>query len=103
MSDEASAIGGARFFDEQRRDRGWAGRVTRRIQRVSGLTVLDVVAPEPGLATFLTALDKARLGVKTTGTATESYSFVWASGYRNGLHIRIQGVVEKGSSIPTVA
>src|SRR5262245_13871292 len=85
--------GGARFLDEQDRDRGWAGKVTRRPQGISGLTVLDVSAPEPALATFLTSLDRARLHVQHTTSSGESYTFAWASGYENGPHIRIQGVL----------
>ncbi len=85
--------GGARFFDETTRDRGFARKVTRRAPGLGGLTVLDVAAPEPALAQFLTTLDKHRLSVHFTELAGESYVFRWASGYHNGLDIRIQGVL----------
>lgn len=95
MKSESEERSGARFFDEKSRDRGWAGKVTRRVQQVTGLTILDVTTPEPSLASFLTALDKARLSVQHTGTSAESYTFVWASGYANGTDIRVQGVLER--------
>jgi hypothetical protein len=85
---------GARFFDEDRRDRGWAGKVTRRAPGLSGLTVLDVASAEPHLASFLTALDKNRLTVQATGVSGESFAFVWASGYSNGQQIRVQGILD---------
>lgn len=88
--------GGARFLDEHDRYRGWAGRVTKRIQALTGLTVLEVSSPEPQLAMFLTGLDKARLRVQHTDSVGESYTFTWASGYENGANIRIQGMVEAG-------
>lgn len=91
--DESTKPAGARFFDENDRDRGWAASVTRRAPGLSGLTVLDVASPENGLATFLTALDKTRLTVQSTGTSGESLVFQWASGYSNGPHIRVQGVL----------
>jgi len=84
-------------MDEQDRDRGWAGQVTRRAQGLSGLTVLDVSASEPTLAAFLTALDRTRLRVQLTSSTGESYTFAWASGYVNGSQIRIQGVLESGA------
>jgi hypothetical protein len=92
---QAASRGGARFLDDHDRDRGWAAVVTRRVQAVSGLTVLDVTAPEPALATFLTTLDKMQLSVHHTGESADSYTFSWASGYQNGTQIRIQGVVDR--------
>ena len=89
--------GGARFFDANKRDRGWARKVTRRAHAVGRLTVLDVETNEPSLATFLTGLDKDPLRVQDTGDAGECYTFVWASGYENGSAIRIQGILEPTS------
>jgi hypothetical protein len=89
--------GGARFFDGDKRDRGWARKVTRRAQAVGRLTVLDVETTEPSLAAFLSGLDKAPLRVQDTGNSGESYTFTWASGYENGTGIRIQGILD-GSS-----
>jgi hypothetical protein len=89
--------GAARFLDEQDRDRGSAGMVTRRVKGLSSLTVLDVSAPDPSLVTFLTTLDRSRLSVQHTPPSEESYTFAWASGYANGSKIRIQGVLETGA------
>lgn len=85
--------GGARFFDEDSRDRGWAAKVTKRVQALTGLTVLDIASSEPMLTDFLTALDKGRLTVQHTDASGERYTFSWASGYENGKEIRVQGVV----------
>jgi hypothetical protein len=90
MSDRQS---GARFFDERRVDRGWAGKVTRRVRLIDGLTTLDVTTNERELAAFLSSLDRSPLLVQHTDTDGESYQFVWASGYDNGVAIRIQGVI----------
>jgi hypothetical protein len=84
---------GARFFDENKQDRGWARKVTRRSQSIGRLTVLDVVTDEAPLARFLVGLDKSRLNIQCTDVAGESYTFAWASGYENGSQIRIQGVL----------
>ena len=86
--------GGARFFDVDKRDRGWARKVTRREKAVGRLTVLDVESPEPSLAAFLTGLDKAPLRVQDAGASGSSYTFTWASGYENGTSIRIQGILD---------
>ena len=91
MSSNKSA---ARFFDEQRRDRGWASQVTRRVRRIDGLTTLDVTTNEAGLAAFLRSLERSRLRVQCTDDEGESYTFAWASGYQNGSQIRIQGALE---------
>jgi hypothetical protein len=85
---------GARFFDEHRRDRGWA-KVTRRVRPIDGLTTLDVTTAEPDLAAFLSALDRAPLRVQSTELDGESYTFAWASGYENGRAIRVQGALEQ--------
>jgi hypothetical protein len=84
---------GARFFDENKRDRGWAKKVTKRAQAPGRLTVLDVVTTEPSLASFLTGLDRSGLRVQYTDVSGASYTFAWASGYENGTQIRIQGVL----------
>lgn len=86
--------GGARFFDEDERGRGWAARVTRRSHRLTGLTLLDVSGAEPALLLFLAALDKRRLTVQHTDALGDLYTFVWASGYASGDGIRVQGVLE---------
>jgi hypothetical protein len=85
---------GARFFDEQRHDRGWASQVTRRVRRIDGLTTLDVTTNDAALSAFLSSLERSRLRVQCTDNAGESYTFAWASGYRNGAQIRIQGALE---------
>jgi len=84
---------GARFFDEERHDRGWAVKVTKRARGIGRLTVLDVVTKEPTLASFLTALDRKWLRVQCTDESGACYTFAWASGYENGSEIRIQGVL----------
>ena len=86
-------VGGARFFDENKRDRGWAKKVTRRSQSIGRLTVLDVVTTETSLADFLVGLDKSGLRVQCTDVSGESFVFAWASGYENGSQIRVQGVL----------
>ena len=91
MSNDKS---GARFFDQHRHDRGWASQVTRRVRPIDGLTTLDVTTNDAGLAAFLSSLERSRLRVQTTGDEGESYTFAWASGYRNGLQIRVQGALE---------
>lgn len=85
---------GARFFDEHRHDRGWASQVTRRVRRIDGLTTLDVTTNEAGLTAFLSSLERSRLRVQSTSDESESYTFAWASGYRNGSQIRVQGALE---------
>jgi hypothetical protein len=86
---------GARFFDEHRRDRGWATKVTRRVRPIDGLTTLDVTTAEPALAAFLSGLDRAPLLVQSTDMDGESYTFTWASGYEHGRAIRVQGALER--------
>ena len=85
---------GARFFDEHRHDRGWASQVTRRVRRIDGLTTLDVTTQEAGLVAFLSSLERSRLRVQSTADEGESYTFAWASGYRDGSQIRVQGALE---------
>ena len=84
---------GARFFDENKNDRGWASKVTRRVHAIGRLTILDVFTKEISLANFLTALDRKALRVQCTDLDGASYTFAWASGYENGTQIRIQGVL----------
>ena len=90
----AVAHDGASFFDGKERDLGWAAKVSRRPPTLGGLTSLDVTAADPSLATFLRSLDKGRLFVRSTDVLGESFVFAWASGYANGLNIRVQGVLE---------
>ena len=87
-------MSGARFFDKQRRDRGWASQVRRWVRRIDGLTTLDVTTDESGLETFLSSLDRSPLRVQNTNGEGESYTFVWASGYKDGSKIRVHGVLE---------
>jgi hypothetical protein len=86
---------GARFFDEHRRDRGWASQVRRRVRRIDGLTTLDVTTNEAGLTAFLSSLERSRLRVQSTEDEGESFTFAWASGYRSGSQIRVQGALER--------
>ena len=92
-ADADAGPSGARFFDEERHDCGWATKVTKRAQSIGRLTVLDVVTKEPSLASFLTALDRKALQVQCTDMSGVCYTFAWASGYENGAQIRIQGVL----------
>lgn len=85
---------GARFFDEHRHDRGWATQVKRRVRRIDGMTTLDVTTNDAGLTTFLSSLERSRLRVQCTDDERESYTFAWASGYKNGAQIRVQGRLE---------
>jgi hypothetical protein len=82
---------GARFFDENKRDRGWASKVVRRERSLDRLVVLDVTSTDAALRVFLSSLDQAPLSVQQTGDEAESYTFAWASGYDNGATVRIQG------------
>jgi hypothetical protein len=85
---------GARFFDEKRRDLGWAAKVLRRTPGLGGLTVLDIATAEPVLALYLRSLDKKPLFVQPMDLSGEAFAFTWASGYANGQDIRVQGVLE---------
>jgi hypothetical protein len=89
---------GARFFDDQKRDRGWASKVVRRESVLGRLTVLDVTTTDPALLTFLGSLDKSPVRVQETGTESVCYLFVWASGYDNGPTVRVQGILEDASN-----
>ena len=82
---------GARFFDGDKRDRGWATKVVRRERSLDRLVVLDVTSTDAALRTFLSSLDQAPLSVQQTGDEAESYTFAWASGYDNGATVRVQG------------
>src|SRR5512140_569204 len=94
-SEASGSRDGARFFDEKKRDLGWAARVSKRNHpTLGGLTVLDIATAEPSLALFLRSLDKGRLFVQPTAVLGESFAFTWASGYANGQEIRVQGVLE---------
>ena len=93
MSDDGVVASGARFFDRGR-DLGWARKVTKRARMVSTLTTFDVAGAEPELAKLLSFLDRGRLRIQCTDLEGTSYEFRWASGYGNGLDVRIQGVLE---------
>jgi hypothetical protein len=94
-SEVSGTIEGARFFDEKKRDLGWAGKVSKRNHpTLGGLTVLDIATADPSLALFLRSLDKGRLFVQPTAVLGESFAFAWASGYANGQEIRVQGVLD---------
>ena len=85
---------GARFFDEQKRDRGWASKVVKRERALGRLVVLDVTATDSSLLAFLGSLDKSPLRVQQTDVEGENYVFAWASGYENGGTVRIQGILQ---------
>lgn len=85
---------GARFFDEQKCDRGWASKVVRRQRAAGRLVVLDVTASDSSLVAFLSSLDKSPLRVQQADVEGESYVFAWASGYENGATVRIQGILQ---------
>jgi hypothetical protein len=76
---------GARFFDEKKRDLGWATKVFKRDPSLGGLTVLDVTTAEPALALFLRSLDKGRLFVHSTDSVRISASRVCLRA-NSGLH-----------------
>ena len=82
-----------RFFDEHERERGRASKVVKRERAPGRLIVLDVTEPDRALLSFLRSLDRSPLRVQQTGTAGESYAFAWASGYKDGPTVRIQGVL----------
>lgn len=92
--DTSKEQGGAHFYDEHKQDRGWAKVIVKRRPALGGLTVLDIVTTEPGLGSFLRALDKAPLQVHQTGENGVTYRFAWASGYANGAMVRVQGVLQ---------
>jgi len=92
----ASEQSGARFFDEQKRERGWAAKVVRRERAPGALVVLDVTTTDADLKSFLGSLDRSALRVQQTGIEGTTYVFVWASGYENGPTIRVQGVLRDG-------
>jgi hypothetical protein len=96
MNDRPREAGGARFFDRNKRDRGWASAVTRRDkgQSLSSLTVIDVIGAESELVVFLTHLDRSHLVVRESNGGGPLYKFRWASGYANGEAVRIQGVLD---------
>ena len=88
-------VGGARFFDERRCDRGCAREVVRRVSLLGRLVVLDILSSDQPLLAFLRALDKSPLHVQALETDGPSYRFIWASGYENGAGaIRLQGVLQ---------
>jgi hypothetical protein len=93
MADEQS---GARFFDEQKRERGWAAKVVRRERAPGSLVVLEVTTTNADLKSFLGSLDRSALRVQQTGIEGTTYIFAWASGYENGATIRVQGVLRDG-------
>ena len=87
---------GARFFDEHKRERGWAAKVVRRQRAPGSLVVLEVTTTDAGLLSFLGSLDKSPLRVQQTGAEGTTYTFAWASGYDNGPTIRVQGILQDG-------
>jgi hypothetical protein len=93
MADEQS---GARFFDEQKRERGWATKVVRRERAPGALVVLEVTTTNADLKSFLGSLDRSALRVQQTGIEGTTYVFAWASGYENGATVRVQGVLRDG-------
>lgn len=94
MGTGVTELNGARFFDCDGNDRGWARRVTHRDHPLSGMTILDVIHPPPELSRFLVCLDHIELVVQCTGDSASHFRFRWASGYENGEDVRVQGVIE---------
>jgi hypothetical protein len=84
---------GARFFDEKKRERGWAAKVVRRERAPGALVILEVTTQDSDLKSFLGSLDRSPLRVQQTGAEGTSFVFAWASGYDNGPTIRVQGVL----------
>jgi hypothetical protein len=82
------------FYDSKKLLRGWAAFVSKRKRALSDLTVIDVVGADPGLTTYLSHLDKARLTLVEPVSGETLFAFRWASGYVNGNDIRIQGVLD---------
>lgn len=87
---------GARFYDENKRDRGWASKVVKRERALGRLIVLDVTSTDSSLLAFLGSLDRSPLRVQQTGDEGESFMFAWASGYENGSTVRVQGILQNG-------
>jgi hypothetical protein len=85
---------GVRFVDDRHRDRGGARTVTCRPPNFLGLTVIDVVGADHGLSEFLTCLDRKRLVVGALEGSAAMYTFRWASGYWDGVSIKVQGILE---------
>ncbi len=90
---ESQVGAGARFFDRNKRDLGWAFNVLKRHPRVGTLTILDVSTTEKALTEALLALDDEGLLVQGIPPSGPTYKFAWASGYANGTSIRIQGML----------
>lgn len=88
-----AAVSGPGFLDDCKRFRGSAALVSKRNRGLSDLTIIDVVGADAGLAEFLSHLDKSRLVVQGAG-GDALFTFRWASGYVNGIDIRVQGVLE---------
>ena len=82
---------GARFYDENHCDRGWATRVFKRANAVGRLIILDVTTTDRELLLFLRGLDKSPLWIEEVGEGGVQYRFAWASGYENGPTVRVQG------------
>ena len=79
----AGAIVGSGKWSKARRDAS-SGRTS----------IADVTTSDAGLSAFLSSLERSRLRVECPDAAGESYTFAWASGYRNGAQIRVQGALE---------
>lgn len=86
---------GARFFDQHKRDRGWASLVIRRANKGERLIILDVTTTDRELLVFLRGLDKAPLWIEEAGDGGVHYRFAWASGYENGSTVRVQGNLQE--------
>jgi hypothetical protein len=93
-SSKSRDLGGARFVDAAKRDRGCANLVTMRGEALSGLTVLEVFGADPQAAQFLARLDRSRLVIQDPSTGSALFKFRWASGYENGKDLRVQGQLE---------
>lgn len=84
---------GGKFSDGHRRERGWASDIVVRERGIGRLVFLDVTTTDRELSEFLGSLDRSPIQVQLDGTDATAFRFSWASGYRNGSTIRVQGIL----------
>jgi len=93
IASETTARTGGTFSDGHRRERGRASDIVVRARGIGRLVFLDVTTSDRDLSEFLGSLDRSPIQVQLDGTNAAAYRFSWASGYRNGSTIRVQGVL----------
>ena len=93
MVPETSARTGGTFSDGHRRERGRASDIVVRERGIGRLVFLDVTTTDRELSEFLGSLDRSPIQVQLDGAQAAAYRFSWASGYRNGSTIRVQGIL----------